>query len=112
MTRGTGGSHCRVGRFSVTGWRSWRLRNVPTASRARQRWRTGRCGTGSHSRAHIRPSPGIPMPTTHRPMKLSPEEETFLRRWMYDEVHYQEGPGPAKRLQVAHRVPPADLAAI
>lgn len=43
------------------------------------------------------------------PMKLSPEEELFLRRWMYDEVHYQEGQGPAKRLQIEHRAAPADL---
>jgi hypothetical protein len=43
-------------------------------------------------------------------MKLSPEEEAFLRHWMYDEVHYQNGAGMAKRLQLQHRVPPADLA--
>src|SRR5262249_18579549 len=45
-------------------------------------------------------------------MKLSPNEKLFLRRWMYDEVHYQEGQGPAKRLQVQHRAVPADLATI
>ena len=28
---------------------------------------------------------------------------------MYDEVHYQDGPGPAKALQVRHRITPADL---
>jgi hypothetical protein len=43
-------------------------------------------------------------------MSLSREEETFLRHWIYDEAHYQEGVGPAKRLQVEHRVVPADLA--
>jgi hypothetical protein len=43
-------------------------------------------------------------------MKLSREEETFLRHWMHDEVHYQEGVGPAKELQVFHRASPADLA--
>jgi hypothetical protein len=31
---------------------------------------------------------------------------------MYDEVHFREGTGPAKRLQVEHRVPPADLATL
>jgi hypothetical protein len=31
---------------------------------------------------------------------------------MYDEVHYRAGPGPAKALQLRHRVPPADLAAV
>jgi hypothetical protein len=45
-------------------------------------------------------------------MKLSHEEEVFLRHWIYDEVHYREGTGPAKRLQVAHKVPPANLALI
>jgi hypothetical protein len=43
-------------------------------------------------------------------MRLSRDEELFLRHWMYDEVHYEEGPGPAKQLQVQHRATPADLA--
>jgi hypothetical protein len=43
-------------------------------------------------------------------MKLSPEEELFLRQWIYDEAHYQDGQGPAKRLQIEHGVRPADLA--
>ena len=43
-------------------------------------------------------------------MRLSPEEQRFLRQWMWDEVHYLEGVGPAKQLQVDHGVPPADLA--
>jgi hypothetical protein len=50
------------------------------------------------------------MPNKHPRMNLSPEEEIFLRHWIYDEVHYREGRGPAKRLQLEHRVPPADLA--
>jgi hypothetical protein len=45
-------------------------------------------------------------------MRLSPEEETFLRHWIYDEAHYRDGVGSAKRLQVQHRVAPADLATI
>jgi hypothetical protein len=45
-------------------------------------------------------------------MKLSRDEDLFLRRWMYDEVHYQEGQGPAKRLQIQHQAIPADLAVI
>lgn len=49
---------------------------------------------------------------TRRQMKLSHEEERFLRHWMYDEVHYQDGQGPAKRLQIEHRVAPADLASL
>src|SRR5438105_13758926 len=50
------------------------------------------------------------MPNKHPRMKLSPEEETFLRHWIYDEVHYQTGPGAAKGLQLLHRATPADLA--
>lgn len=45
-------------------------------------------------------------------MRLSRDEEAFLRHWMYDEVHYREGQGPAKRLQVQHRATPADLAVL
>jgi hypothetical protein len=43
-------------------------------------------------------------------MKLSREEELFLRHWMYDEVRYQEAQGSAERLQLEHRAVPADLA--
>lgn len=50
------------------------------------------------------------MPNKHPLMKLSPKEELFLQHWIYDELHYQEGPGPAKRLQIQHQVVPADLA--
>ena len=45
-------------------------------------------------------------------MKLSREEDLFLRHWMYDEWHFQEGQGPAKRLQLEHKAVPADLALI
>jgi hypothetical protein len=45
-------------------------------------------------------------------MKLSPDEDLFLRHWIYDEAHSRDGVGMAKRLQVEHRVVPADLAAI
>lgn len=48
----------------------------------------------------------------HPLMKLSRDEELFLRHWMYDEMHYQDGPGLAKRLQVQHRAIPADLATL
>jgi hypothetical protein len=43
-------------------------------------------------------------------MRLSHDEEVFLRHWMYDEVHYENGPGPAKKLQLRNGVIPADLA--
>jgi hypothetical protein len=52
------------------------------------------------------------MPNKRPLMKLSRDEEVFLRHWMYDEVHYQDGPGPAKRLQLRHQATPADLATI
>jgi hypothetical protein len=45
-------------------------------------------------------------------MKLSREEDIFLRHWIYDEWHFQEGRGHAKRLQLEHKVVPADLALI
>jgi hypothetical protein len=45
-------------------------------------------------------------------MRLSRDEDLFLRHWMYDEVHYQDGPGPAKQLQLEHRAIPADLAVL
>jgi hypothetical protein len=48
----------------------------------------------------------------HRRMRLSREEENFLRHWIHDEVHYLKGVGPAKRLQVEHKVRPGDLAII
>jgi hypothetical protein len=50
------------------------------------------------------------MPSKHPLMKLRREEESFLHRWIFDEAHYLEGQGPAKRLQLQHRAIPADLA--
>ena len=52
------------------------------------------------------------MPSKHPRMKLSRDEELFLRHWIYDEAHYRDGVGPAKRLQVQHHTTPADLATI
>jgi hypothetical protein len=52
------------------------------------------------------------MLNTHPLMRLSREEEVFLRHWIYDEAHYLDGPGPAKRLQVQHGVSPADVAVL
>lgn len=52
------------------------------------------------------------MPNKHHRMSLSPEEERFLQSWMYDEVHYLEGVGGAKQLQLQHHIPPADLAVL
>jgi hypothetical protein len=45
-------------------------------------------------------------------MKLSADEDVFLRHWMYDEMHYQDGRGPAKQLQLQHRAVPNDLATL
>jgi hypothetical protein len=52
------------------------------------------------------------MRNKHPLMKLSPEEIHFLRHWMYDEMHYQEGSGPAKQLQRTHHAVSANLAVI
>jgi WD40 repeat protein len=49
------------------------------------------------------------MPSKHPPFKLSREEETFLRHWMYEEAHQADGSGQAKRLQVEHQANPGDL---
>ena len=45
-------------------------------------------------------------------MKLSRDEESFLRHWIDDEAHYQDGQGPAKRLQLQRKAIPADLATL
>ncbi len=45
-------------------------------------------------------------------MNLSPDEAAYLGHWIYDEAHYQQGQGPAKRLQIEHHVRPADLAVL
>ncbi len=50
--------------------------------------------------------------TLQQPFGLSLDEENYLRHWMYDETHYREGSGPAKRLQREHRAIPGDLAVI
>jgi hypothetical protein len=52
------------------------------------------------------------MPSKHPLMKLSRDEELFLRHWMYDETHYQEGLGEAKQLQLQYGVRPAELAQV
>src|SRR5580693_8317663 len=52
------------------------------------------------------------MPSKRPLMRLSRDEEVFLRHWMYDELYYGEGQGPARRLQVQHRGVPADLAVL
>jgi hypothetical protein len=45
-------------------------------------------------------------------MKLSRDEEAYLHHWMFDEVHYQETQGPAKKLQLQHGATPAELAVL
>jgi hypothetical protein len=45
-------------------------------------------------------------------MKLSRDEEVFLRHWIHDEARYEQGQGEAKRLQLAHHVRPSDLAVL
>src|SRR5439155_19364333 len=58
------------------------------------------------------PGAAFAMPNKHPPMKLSREEENFLRHWIFDESHYQDGPGPAKRLQLEHQIAPVQMATI
>jgi hypothetical protein len=45
-------------------------------------------------------------------MTLSHDEELFLRHWMYDEWHFKERQGPAKRLQLEHKAISGDLATL
>lgn len=45
-------------------------------------------------------------------MNLSLEEENFLRHWIHDEAHYEEGLGAAKRIQLQNSASPADLAVL
>jgi len=52
------------------------------------------------------------MPNKRPLMKLSRDEDLFLRHWMYDEVHYQDGLGLAKELQLNHGAIAADLAVL
>jgi hypothetical protein len=52
------------------------------------------------------------MRNKHPQMKSSPEEISFLRHWMYDEMHYQERSGPAKQLQREYQAISANLAEI
>src|SRR5205085_8864740 len=52
------------------------------------------------------------MPNKPPRMKLSPEEELFLRHWMFEEAHFQDRQGLAKQIQIAEQVIPADLAAL
>jgi hypothetical protein len=52
------------------------------------------------------------MPNEHFARSLSRDEELYLRHWIYDEAHYQDVEGPAKRLQVRHRAVPADMAVL
>jgi hypothetical protein len=52
------------------------------------------------------------MPNKYPRMKLSREEDLFLRHWLYEQFHYASGPGPAKRLQLEQRALPANLSVL
>jgi hypothetical protein len=52
------------------------------------------------------------MPNKPPRMKPSRDEKVYLRHWMYDEVHYRDGPGTAKVLQRDHGASPAELATL
>src|SRR4051812_13656886 len=79
--------------------------------RPRDSW-TGPCGIGLFSPERTPCWSTTLMPNTLPRMKLSPDEEVYLRHWMHDEVHYRDGTGRAKLLQRSHGVSPADLAAL
>jgi hypothetical protein len=42
-------------------------------------------------------------------VKLSPKEHLFLKHWLFEQFHYESGPGPAKQLQLEHSAIPAEL---
>jgi hypothetical protein len=44
-------------------------------------------------------------------MKLFPEEG-FLKHWLFEQFHFENGPGPAKRLQLDHGAVPAHLSVL
>src|SRR4051812_45547358 len=99
----------RAGPCSDTAARNWKGKDRRTASRRLCHSPTGLSHAGSCGPAHRNLLRITLMRNKHPRMKLSPDEERFLRHWMYEEVHFREGTGPAKRLQVEHRIPPADL---
>lgn len=103
-------SHNQDGRSSAMAEQNWKSRNRRMESRLIQPYPTGPSSIDSSGLVHIFHLSVTLMPNNRPLMRLSPDEESFLRHWMYDEVHYQDGPGPAKRLQLEHRAIPADLA--
>lgn len=105
-------SRTQDGPSSVTGKLNWRLRNKRMVKHRRLPCRNGRCGIASLNLAHTCRLASTSMRNKHQPMKLSRDEDVFLRHWMYDEVHYADAPGPAKRAQLEQRAVPADLALI
>jgi hypothetical protein len=78
----------------------------------RPHYRIGPDGVVSLAPAAIRLLGTTPMRNKHPLMKLSPEEMHFLRHWIYDEMHYRQGSGPAKQLQREHQAISANLAVI
>ena len=79
-------------------------------SRLKRLFPIGHCDIASHNREHTNRCATTRMRNTRPMMNLFHEEEAFLRRWMYDEVHFEDGRGPAKTLQLEHGVVSADLA--
>src|SRR5262249_14175852 len=106
------GSRNRDGRSFGMARRNWRSRSWPTGNRPPFRSRNGPCGSGLCNQAPTTLSRTIPMRNKHPRMKLSLEEEIYLRHWMYDEIHYGEVRGAAKGWRVEHGVVPGALAAV
>src|SRR5262245_38640807 len=52
------------------------------------------------------------MPNKHLRLRLRASAETFLRHWLFEDIHHPEERGLAKKLQVAQRVTAAELAVL
>src|SRR5262249_27868816 len=100
------------GRYFGMECRRSKPKSWQTESHLQQHCLIGRSSIGSRSPVPVSRSRITPMPNKHPQMKLSHDEEIFLRHWIFDEMHYCDGQGPAKRLQIAHRVRPADIAVL
>jgi len=73
------------------------------ANRLTPHWLTGLSGIGSRSLAHTPLLAATLMPNKRPPMRLSHDEESFLRHWMYDEVHVTEAARNTPKAMAADR---------
>src|SRR5262249_24423452 len=104
--------HRPDGRFFDTAGQNWKRKDRRTANLPVFLSANGHYAIASRGPGLIYRFRSTSMLKTLPRMKLSPEEETFMRHWIYDEAHFREGRGPAKTAQVAHGAISADLATI